>query len=353
MTFRAVCVFVAAFIATPLPGCGKSAAPTDSGVLAKVAASPEAGVDGGMLFPGCVHVPVVPKCHDGFCLITAGCFVMGSPPNEPYRSPYFEDQRPVTLTHSFLIAQRELTQAEWVAAGYPNLAGTMNDGAGGTDCVASDCPASTMSWYEAVTFLNQKSQAEGRQSCISLDGCTGKVGMDFNCTGYHATTTSYYECTGYRLFTGAEFQYAARAGTSTAFYSGPFDPSSGNCVDVTNLDSAAWYCSNAGKRTHPVGQKVANAWGLYDILGNAAEYTGSVRDTAPAESMPQTDPYAVLGTSGIFGTFGGFFFEEPAGLRSASQAGFFALSVPRSASMGTGLGFRLVRTTTPAEAAAW
>src|SRR5437667_5221339 len=62
----------------------------------------------------------------------------------------------------------------------------------------------------------------------------------------------------YRLPAEAEWEYAARAGTS-----GPY---------AGNLDAMAWYEQNSGKQTHPVGQKQPNAWGLYDMHGNVWEW---------------------------------------------------------------------------------
>jgi formylglycine-generating enzyme required for sulfatase activity len=65
-------------------------------------------------------------------------------------------------------------------------------------------------------------------------------------------------CTGYRLPTEAEWEYAARAGTRVARHG--------------ELDSVAWFDGNAGGQSHPVGQKLGNAWGLVDMLGNVWEW---------------------------------------------------------------------------------
>ena len=94
-------------------GCGQPSGEQAPGPV-------QVDVDAG----SCVHPRVESRCHDGFCLLPAGCFKAGSPADEPGRGRYSEEIRDITLTHPFLLAQHELTQAEWVQAGFPNLAGT-------------------------------------------------------------------------------------------------------------------------------------------------------------------------------------------------------------------------------------
>jgi formylglycine-generating enzyme required for sulfatase activity len=80
------------------------------------------------------------------------------------------------------------------------------------------------------------------------------------------------DCTGYRLPSEPEWEYAYRAGTTTAFYNGPITAPNGN---DPNLNLIGWYDQNSGGKTHPVGQKDPNAWGLYDMAGNVAEIVQS------------------------------------------------------------------------------
>ena len=82
-------------------------------------------------------------------------------------------------------------------------------------------------------------------------------------------------CTGYRLPTESEREYAARGGTETATYLGNLSGSVLDCTTVqANLDGIAWWCLNSENRTQAVGGKTANSFGLYDMLGNAREWTG-------------------------------------------------------------------------------
>ena len=104
---------------------------------------------------------------------------------------------------------------------------------------------------------------------LCLEGCNGNaVGAGKECTGVTLqdgsgnTVTTPYECQGYRLPTEAEWEYAARAGTTTAFYNGDITVPSGS---DPNANEIAWYSPNSGGTTHAVKGKLPNAWGLYDM----------------------------------------------------------------------------------------
>ena len=305
----------------------------------------QADVDAG----SCVHPRVEARCHDGFCLVPAGCFIAGSPPTELGRGRYSEEQREVTLTHPFLLAQHELTQAEWVQSGFPNLAGSIVTEDGGRDCTAPSCPASTMMWAEAAAFINWRSRSEGYEPCYELVGCTGTVGVDFACEDVKQTTPSLYECTGYRLPTVTEFQYAARAGTRTTFPSGDYPPKIraqdvANCIAIPHLMESAWYCANAKLSTHPVIEKLPNAWGIHDLLGNAMEFTSSEPEYRTTAGVAQVDPHATLPDTRRFAVVGGIYNFTASVLRPAFPGVATNLKSSRRGGAGPGLGFRLART---------
>jgi len=163
----------------------------------------------------------------------AGNFMMGSPASETSRDND-ETQHRVTLTKGFWMGSTEVTQRQWEAVMCSNPSKFKNAGA--------NAPVEQVSWEECQTFVQR---------------------INARVTGG-----------GFRLPTEAEWEYACRAG-STGPYAG-------------NLDAMGWYGQNSGYTTHPVGQKQANAWGLYDMHGNVWEWCSDWWGDYPAGSV--TDP---------------------------------------------------------------
>ena len=194
-----------------------------------------------------------------FARIESGTFEMGSHAGENGRSDN-ETQHVVTIGRSFEIQTTEVTQGQWL-----DLMGS--NPSFFADC-GDDCPVENISWWDALAFLNLMSAGAGFEQCYEVSGCIGSYGVDFRC---EKVVFKGLDCTGYRLPTEAEWEFAARGKTSSPFYSGgmvapecePRDP---------NLEQIAWYCGNSGRTTHPVGSKLPNRHGLSDMLGNVREW---------------------------------------------------------------------------------
>lgn len=172
--------------------------------------------------------------HMEFVLIPAGTFKMGADMGEPDERPLHQ----VTISKAFYLGKYEVTQAQWQAVMGNNPSSTTGD---------PNFPVDQVSWDDVQAFTRKLNALEGT--------------------------------TAYRLPTEAEWEYAARAGTSTIF-------SFGN--DPKNLGDYAWYRANSEHRSHPVGQKKPNAWGLHDMLGNVWEWVQDWNGKYPAG--PVTDP---------------------------------------------------------------
>lgn len=199
---------------------------------------------------------------EGYSLIPAGTFTMGSPQSEPGRFSN-ETQHSVTLTRSFYLQQTEVTKAQWdavraegAARGYTDLPPGRN---GYNGDASGRHPVTEVSWYDVVKWLNLKSELEGLTPCYTVSGSTYKTGQS---SPVYDTSAN-----GYRLPTEAEWEYACRAGTTTAFYTGAITHTDTSPLDP-NLVRAGWYGGNSGFKTHRVGGKEANAWGLNDMHGN-------------------------------------------------------------------------------------
>ena len=166
--------------------------------------------------------------------IPAGKFTMGSPEDEKDRFGA-EAQVRVTLTKPFGLGKTEVTQGQW-----KSVMGTEPWEGKGSAQADKDCPVMYVSWDDATEFC---------ENLTAIERNSGKLKANEE----------------YRLPTEAEWEYACRAGTQTAFSFGD---------DEKQLGEYAWFKGNTGSEqyVHKVGLKKPNPWGLYDMHGNAWEW---------------------------------------------------------------------------------
>jgi formylglycine-generating enzyme required for sulfatase activity len=193
--------------------------------------------------------------------VEAGTFSMGSPAGEPNRQSN-ETQHSVTLTQGFLMAKYQVTQELYQAVVGSNPSSFTTGVTAGE--VQAKRPVEYVNWYSTLVFCNKLSIKEGFTPVYTISGRTdpsdwGTVPTSSSSTWNAATAD--WNANGYRLPTEAEWEYACRAGSTTAY----------NLGDSWNGDWG-WYTDNSSSKTHEVGKKTPNAWGLYDMHGNVWEW---------------------------------------------------------------------------------
>ena len=213
-----------------------------------------------------------------FVSIPAGLFTMGSPVHEAGRGSD-ETEHEVVLTRAFELQATEVTQGEWSEL--------MGWNPSEFDSCGDDCPVEYVTWYDALAYCNALSQARGLAKCYSLAGCELLAGPSYreNMTCDSVTFVG-LDCAGYRLPTEAEWEYAYRAGTTTAWHHGD---------DEANVGTIAWYHGNSGDETWPVATRAPNPWGLYDMAGNVWEWCWDEYGDYPTDAV--TDPQGEDGGS--------------------------------------------------------
>ncbi len=183
--------------------------------------------------------------------LPGGEFDMGSDRGNPDEAPVHR-----VRVQGFLMDRHEVTHEMFVRVQLPDPSRWQENPKG---------PVERLRWRDAKQYCNERSLAEGLQPCYD------EKTSDWDCLP---------AANGYRLPTEAEWEYAARAGTTGAYEFGGAD----------RLKQYAWHAGNAGEKTHPVGQKKPNRWGLHDLYGNVSEWCEDVYDAKYYASSPTEDP---------------------------------------------------------------
>jgi formylglycine-generating enzyme required for sulfatase activity len=268
---------------------------------------------------------------EGMVWIEGGTFTMGAPESEAFSFSDERPQRQVTVS-GFYMSIYEITQAEWLDVMGTDPSYFMGD----------DLPVERVSWYDAIEFCNKLSELKGLTPAYIID----KDNQDPNNTSDHDslkwTVTWDKTVNGYRLPTEAEWEYAARAGTTT-----PFGIGDGNSItsEDANFDGSVPYDVSKGglyydpegefrDTTTDVGSFAPNAWGLYDMHGNVWEWVWDWYGAYAEEAGTNPDG-AVSGESRVLR--GGSWFSVGLPLRSANRNRYYP-SVENEA-----FGFRVVR----------
>ncbi|MBO6003983.1 MAG: formylglycine-generating enzyme family protein, partial [Verrucomicrobia bacterium] len=214
--------------------------------------------------------------------IEPGTFIMGSPENEKGRWP-IETQHEVTLTKGYWLSRYEVTQSQYEAV----------MGINPSKFKGSNRPVECVSWYEAFDF------------CIKLTTIEKEAGR----------LPEGYE---YTLPTEAQWEYACRAGTTTALNNDKNLSADWECPE---MDEVGWYKCNSKEKTHPVGRKKPNAWGLYDMHGNVDEWCLDWYKYEDYPTSAVTDPMGPdIGDYRV--TRGDSWFNTPRFCRSAHRINF-------------------------------
>ena len=220
-----------------------------------------------------------------FVLIPSGLFMMGADLNFEDGQKHELPQHPVTISTPFYLSQYEVTQRQWVQVMGHNPS-RFKDRAR---------PVEMVSWEDVQRFIQKLNAVEGDSR--------------------------------YRLPTEAEWEYACRAGQIGTYSFGD---------DADQLGAYGWFERNADHKTHPIGQKKSNAWGLFDMHGNVWEWVQDLYKEAAYSSHAAKDPhYEGRGSDRVFR--GGSWDDKGGRLRCADRVGF------SSGNRSVNVGFRLLR----------
>ena len=217
----------------------------------------------GLMLRGTTVAGAQANVSDNLVLVKGGTF-------KNTNSNYYG--KDVTIS-DFYIGKYLVTEKEWTEVMGDNPSKFTGD----------DLPVEMVTWYDAIEYCNRRSMKEGLEPYYNIDKTRKDPNNlpDPNLQQGDLDTVKWIvtinpNANGYRLPTEAEWEYAARAGSTEARY-GP-------------LDEIAWYSNNSGGRTQEVGRKRSNSFGLHDMLGNVWEWLDDRSDEKYYKNSPGGDP---------------------------------------------------------------
>ena len=274
--------------------------------------------------------------------VRAGEFVMGSPGGDWDFEAYCAVQdaqvaadhegcdracqtpRRVRLTHDYWMMETETRAADW------GLIFDQNGPGGLADCDRASCPMRRVNWWQAALWTNRVSCLSGLRPCYLFRGCQGDVpGTEWSCD--EVQTVDPALCEGYRLPSEAEWEFAARAGTCSPYSRSDLSCPSAGCgsPEAQAAGNQGWnLCTsvdNETPRPHLVrsvggaGNGRPNAFGLYDMYGNVAEWTADWLTVTPTTADLVDDPRNCRpddGSDAYRVARGGSYLDEPRYCRS-------------------------------------
>lgn len=289
-----------------LAACALGLATLATGALAQAGApaAPQGAAQApqaGLLAPEVARAPAN-SLGMAFVRLPAGSFLMGSAEDDPGAWPAEKPQRRVRITRAFDLGTHEVTQAQWQALmGESAFAAPRSNPyyelPGMAARITHPQHPATVSWHDAQRFIARLNAREPGAR--------------------------------YRLPTEAEWEYAARAGSTSAYFFGD---------DAALLPRYAWHGGDfASGGTHPVGTKQPSPWGLYDIYGNVWEWVQDGYAPHPASAQPASDDPQGPAQASQRTVKGGSWHASASSWRSAFRKGY----APDY--RGISIGFRLLR----------
>ncbi|WP_461247019.1 SUMF1/EgtB/PvdO family nonheme iron enzyme, partial [Treponema sp. R6D11] len=228
--------------------------------------------------------------------IPGGTYLMGSPASEKGHKNSEVPQHEITLS-GFYMGKYEITQDQYRAVMGSNPSEFSDSG-------NWNRPVERLTWIDAIKFCNQLSYKEGLEQVYNIAG---------------SDVTADFSKNGYRLPTEAEWEYACRAETTTAFNNGNNDYN-----NTASVSEVAWFGYNSSNWTHDIGKKKPNAWKLYDMHGNVFEWCWDAYDeNYYSKSISAINPTGPNNSDSKVVRGGSWENPDYSLLRSAARTGYF------------------------------